>query len=256
MLARLPARPVTAALARLSALVPDRLFAGVVARTYRLVEPELRRLHEYCPRHGTGLDVGAWYGPWSRAMASRLDRVVAFEPNPSVATILSRTVPANVRVVRAAATDRVGTDELWVPVTGMGTEAVASLRQAAGARAVPVDTTTIDSLNLPDVTMIKLDVEGAELAALRGARATLERCRPVLLIELEYRHGPVDEVLALLAELGYAGEILLGARWAPLAEFDLAGHQERVAPRVGGYLSRVLSGGRPRYVNNVLFRPR
>lgn len=255
MLGWLPERPVTSAVAALSALVPDRVYAGVVARTYRRCEPELRQLADFCPSRGTAVDVGAWYGPWSRALAARVDRVVAFEPNPSVATILSRTVPRNVSVVRAAATDRVGTDELWVPTTGMGTEAVASLREVEHARAVSVPTTTIDALGLSDVTLLKVDVEGAELEVLRGAQSTLESCRPVLLVELEYRRGPVHEVLALLAELGYSGDILLAGHWVPLTSFDLAAHQERVAPAVGGYLSRVLLGG-PRYVNNVLFRPR
>jgi FkbM family methyltransferase len=251
----LPARPVTAAVSALSRLVPDRTFAAVVARTYRRYEPELRRLDDFCPRHGTALDVGAWYGPWARALARRVDRVIAFEPNPEVAALLSRTVPPNVRVLRAAATDQAGDATLWVPPTGMGTEAVASLRPGttADARAVRVPCTTIDELDLSDVTMIKLDVEGAELPALRGARATLARCRPTLLIELEYRRGPVDEVLVFLAELGYAGEVLLDDGWRPLAGFDLAAHQRDVAPRIRGYLPTVLLGG-PRYVNNILFR--
>jgi FkbM family methyltransferase len=255
MLGRLPARPVTAAVSRLSALVPDQFYAGVVARTYRRYEPELRRLDDFCPRHGTALDVGAWYGPWSRALARRVDHVIAYEPNPAVATVLSRTAPPNVRVIQAAATDHVGAEELWVPDTGMGTEGVASLHQTEDAHPVSVRTTTIDSLNLTGITMIKLDVEGAELPALRGAKSTLDTCRPILLIELEYRHGPVGEVLAFLANLGYTAEILLGSQWVPLSTFDLATHQRETAPQVGGYLSRVLFGG-PRYVNNVLFRPR
>jgi FkbM family methyltransferase len=252
----MPSRPVTATVAALSRFVPDRLYAAVVARTYRRFEPELRRLDDFCPTGGTALDIGAWYGPWSRALAARVDRVIAFEPNPAVAGILAATVPGNVRVVRAAASDHSGDEEtLWVPDGGMGTEGVASLRAEANpaARPVRVETTTVDDLDLDDVTIVKLDVEGAELAALRGSRETLRRCRPVLLVELEYRHGPVDEVLGFLGDLGYSGEVLLGGRWLPLAEIDLAGHQREVAPRIRGYLPTVLLGG-PRYVNNVLFR--
>jgi FkbM family methyltransferase len=251
----LPARPVTAAVSALSRLVPDRAYAAAVRRTYPRFEPELARLCNFCPSHGTALDVGAWYGPWTQALSRRLDRVVAFEPNPGVAALLERTAPPNVRVVRAAASDSAGHETLWVPSTGMGTEAVASLHAGAatGDRGVRVATTTIDEHAPEDVTMIKLDVEGAELAALRGARKTLANSRPVLLVELEYRRGPVDEVLAYLAEFGYAGEILLDGTWRPLAGYDLAAHQREVAPRVRGYLRTVALGG-PRYVNNVLFR--
>ncbi|HEV2781640.1 MAG TPA: FkbM family methyltransferase [Actinophytocola sp.] len=253
MVSRLPARPVTAAVSALSRLVPDRVFAAAVARSYHRFEPELRRLNDFCPDHGTALDVGAWYGPWSRALAERVDQVIAFEPNPNVAQVLEKTAPGNVRVVRAAASDHAGRETLWVPDTGMGTEAVASLCAEAGGRGVEVATTTIDELAPADVTMIKLDVEGAELAALRGATATLARSRPVLLVELEYRRGPVDEVLAFLTEHGYTGEILLRDGWRPLAGFDLAAHQRQVAPRLHGYLRTVTLGG-PRYVSNVLFR--
>jgi FkbM family methyltransferase len=243
-------------MSRLAALVPDRLFTAAIARTYRRFEPELARLTEFCPDHGTAVDVGAWYGPWSRALARRVSRVVALEPNPRVAAVLAATVPHNVQVIRAAITDRPGSAELWVPRTGRGTEGTASLRPGtAAASSVQVATTTIDDLNLTDVTMIKLDVEGAELAALRGARSTLASCRPALLIELEYRHGPVDNVLAFLADMGYTGEILLAGQWVSLFMFDLAGHQRAVAPHIRGYLPTILRGG-PRYINNVLFRAR
>lgn len=42
---------------------------------------------------------------------------------------------------------------------------------------------TIDSLGLDDVVIIQLDVEGHELAALEGARATIERTSPIVMIE-------------------------------------------------------------------------
>jgi FkbM family methyltransferase len=251
----MPPRPITAVASAVAGRLPDRVVAGMLTATYRRVEPELRRLDDFCPRRGTALDVGAWYGPWTRALARRVDRVVAVEANPEVAGVLERTAPPNVRVVRAAATDHTGEETLWVPPGGVGTEAVASLSQEAnpGSQPVSVPATTIDELGLTDLTFIKLDVEGAELAALRGAESTVDKFRPVLLIELEYRRGPVDEVVDYLAGFGYRGEVLLGSTWHPLARFDLAGHQRRTAPLVRGYLPSVLLGG-PRYVNNVLFR--
>jgi FkbM family methyltransferase len=246
-------QPGSAALSRLVALLPDAIFAAAIARSYHRFEPELRRLADFCPEHGTAIDVGAWYGPWSRALARRVDSVVAVEANPAVSGVLRRTVPANVRVVPAAITDRPGEVRLSVPPTGRGTEGTATIRNGDDPGAITVAATTIDELGLRDVTMIKLDVEGAELPALRGAESTLDKYRPVLLIELEYRHGPVDEVIAYLAEFGYQGQVLLGSTWHPVDRFDLAGHQSRVAPLIRGYLPTVLRGG-PRYVNNVLFR--
>jgi hypothetical protein len=42
---------------------------------------------------------------------------------------------------------------------------------------------TIDEINLPRVDFIKIDIEGMELEALEGGRATIEKSRPVMLIE-------------------------------------------------------------------------
>ena len=49
--------------------VPPRAIAAAMCRLYPRVEPELARLAQYMPRGGTAVDVGAWYGPWTRRMA-------------------------------------------------------------------------------------------------------------------------------------------------------------------------------------------
>ncbi|MGZ3361644.1 MAG: FkbM family methyltransferase, partial [Xanthobacteraceae bacterium] len=41
----------------------------------------------------------------------------------------------------------------------------------------------IDEINLPRVDFIKIDIEGMEMEALEGGRATIEKCLPVMLIE-------------------------------------------------------------------------
>ncbi len=78
---------------------------------------------------------------------------------------------------------------------------------------------TLDSLALPDVTAIKIDAEGAEHAVLRGARATLARCRPVLTLELEERHaeGCTWAVPAFLDGLGYETAFAHRGAWHPMA---------------------------------------
>jgi len=50
-------------------------------------------------------------------------------------------------------------------------------------KLVPVQQLALDDMQLPRVDLIKLDIEGMEMEALEGARATVERCRPILLIE-------------------------------------------------------------------------
>jgi len=240
---------------RVATRLPDRYLVAGLTTVYSRFEPELRRLSELCPRGGTALDVGAWYGPWSARLARRADRVVAFEATPRIADILRRAAPANVEVVEAAASDQVGEADIWVPGAA-GPNGVNSLvRNATHSRAMRVRTVTVDSLELDDVRFAKIDVEGHELPVLRGAEQTVRRCQPRLFIEVESRMQPVTAIVDLLASWGYRGFVLPGRDWVPLDGFDLVNHQRRTEHVAGRGLTRRVLWPWPRYVNSVLFLP-
>lgn len=242
--------------ARIAPRLPPALIATGVALLYPRYEPELRRLADFCPAGGTAVDVGGWYGPWSRRLARRADRVVAIEPVPHLARVLASTTPPHVDVVNAAATDHDGgTAHLWLPPGDRGNRGVSSLvRRDIHSRSIPVPCVRIDSLGLTGVTLIKIDVDGSELDVLRGAEEILVRDRPALFVELEGRIGPVDPVLNRLAHHGYRGWVLPGRDWLPLSDFDLPGQQLLTAHVAEhGLLRRSLSPFRRRYVNSVLF---
>jgi FkbM family methyltransferase len=245
---------------KVSGLLPDKAFVAAIARAHRRFEPELGRIVASYPGGGDVLDVGAWYGPWTYWLSRVADHVVAFEPNPDVADVLERCVRPNVRIVRAAASDAAGTAPLTLPPGGRGTEGRASLEGLDDVgRTVAVDTVRIDDLDLAalgisDLRMVKVDVEGHERAALAGAVGLLARTHPLLVVEIEERHGGIAPTVDLLADLGYSGKVLVDDRWVALAEFDLAAHQERhlAATQGGSYLQIVARRGE-RYVNNVVF---
>jgi FkbM family methyltransferase len=48
-----------------------------------------------------------------------------------------------------------------------------------------VEMVTIDSMHLKELDFLKLDLEGAEYLALKGAEETLRRCRPVVFVEVK-----------------------------------------------------------------------
>ncbi|ANS65014.1 hypothetical protein SLINC_2790 [Streptomyces lincolnensis] len=245
--------------ARVAPHLPTRLVAAAARAVYPRFEPELARLAELCPADcGTAVDVGGWYGPWTRRLSRRARRVVTVEPVPHLARLLTAAAPANVRVVAAAASDRPGTARLWLPPDDAGDRGVSSLvRRDIHGRALEVPCVTLDDLGLRDVGFIKVDVDGNELAVLRGATGILTRDRPALFVELESRIQPISPVVTYLSLLGYGGWVLPGDSWVPLAGFPLEDHQSTASYVVAhGLLRRVLPfRDRPRYVNSVLFLP-
>jgi hypothetical protein len=76
-------------------------------------------------------------------------------------------------------------------------------------RVVRLPVTTIDAeaarLGLPRLDLIKMDIEGSEGPALRGALATLRRLRPAVIVETHVVRGvpTLDEVRAVLRDAGY-----------------------------------------------------
>lgn len=154
-------------------------------------------------------DVGAWEGVFALFFARAVGtqgQVVAFEPNPRSAAQLRENVTLNcfqnVRLFEIALGEVEGQAYLHVPE---GASARGHLTEGKAGTAVPVRRldTLIAAEGLPVPDFIKIDVEGAELAVLRGAQRTLVRCRPTLLIEV---HPQADHIAlwTLLRELGYA----------------------------------------------------
>jgi hypothetical protein len=96
-------------------------------------------------------------------------------------------------------------------------------------------------------------VEGHEVTALKGAERLIERCHPMLVIEIEQRHGGIAPTVDMLKAWGYRGQVLVDGRWLLLDEFDLAGHQERYVAEhePASYLGTMFL--KDRYINNVVF---
>lgn len=107
---------------------------------------------------------------------------------------------------------------------------------------------TLDSFAFEHVDVIKIDVEGGELDIVRGARATIARWRPLLLVEIEERHlrQPMAHVFDEVAGLGYCGQFIDPFEGTlPLSEFDPKRHQAPGNADRPGAL----------YLNNFIFTP-
>lgn len=155
-------------------------------------EPVKQRfLREHCRRGSTVLDIGAHIGLYTVLMARYVGEeghVLAFEPTPATRRHLRRTVRLNrlpnVEVRGEAISGTKG--DAWLYDTRDPVSNANSLAPIQRARSqVPVRTVVLDDLALANpVSCIKMDIEGAELDALRGAKALMERDRPALTIEI------------------------------------------------------------------------
>lgn len=175
---------------------------------------------------GRFLDVGACHGLFSLAFTQGRPGAEAVAVEPSLLAwevlepTLRRNPEARVTPVRAALGAAPGT--LVMRYSWHHLE--ASPEAAGEPDAVEIPVRTLDDLREelgfhPD--LVKIDVEGYEIAVLRGASRTLREDRPVLFLEVHperivHLGGSMAEIAALLDDLRYA-------------VFDLAGRPARLA---------------------------
>jgi FkbM family methyltransferase len=132
------------------------------------------------------LDVGAHIGTWSITYALKGFWVIAFEAQHWLSEILNRNIKLNrVNVVNlgVALSDYQGTANLRAPFVDGGGGSIICDFPASSPINLEVQVTTLDSYDLTDVKMMKIDVEGSELDVLRGATATIAASQPVILFE-------------------------------------------------------------------------
>jgi FkbM family methyltransferase len=167
----------------------------------------------------TVIELGAHIGYISVYLASlvgRDGRVFVFEPSPDNLPYTKRNIAGDpaITLIEEAASDTAGTATFFVErLTGQNSTLVENYsvfsenRERAFSdesyQAIEVKTTTIDrfvSENDVRPNFMKIDVEGAELACLRGSVECLKRFRPRLMVEVTNEH---EAVFALMADLGY-----------------------------------------------------
>lgn len=186
---------------------------------------ELGMLQCLIPPGSTTVDVGANVGDFSRRLSqlSQGGLVIAVEPQSMPRSVLTMAgffkKASNILVVPVALGDTHGLTVLSIPIktkgnVGIGLAHIGDAADFSGRFEVKkelVSLTTLDALlariQTGPVSFIKIDVEGGELAVLRGAEATIDRFRPAILCEIddrEARFGTTrSELVNFLVERDY-----------------------------------------------------
>jgi FkbM family methyltransferase len=200
----------------------DHAHAGLIVRG-TLEPPVQEALRRLLAPGDVFYDVGANVGFFT-ILGARLvgpaGRVVAFEPVPACARAVGRNIALNAfhhAEIREEAVGAAGGRAQLLVVGEASWSHLASTGRHADVREeIDVTVVAIDELvqdgTIPAPDVLKIDTEGAELQAIAGMRATIERHRPAIVCEL---HDTNSEFLALMDELGYTTTNLDGP--APVA---------------------------------------
>jgi FkbM family methyltransferase len=180
-------------------LISDHILAGA------FWDSHLKTVIERAGRpDGSAIDAGAYLG-FHTAYMSRFFRAVwAFEPQTEIYRMLCTNLLLNgcrnVTAMNNALYDAPGrlrlaenvNQEIPLPVADggvdydrIGNAAALTFQMADANDPMAVCTKTIDQLELEDLAFIKVDTQGSDLHVLKGGRATIQRCRPVIAAEYE-----------------------------------------------------------------------
>lgn len=204
---------------RVSGILSTKLGRSVFFTAYSLLKSRIdaapvKHLKQFVTPGTVVLDIGANIGFFTRHFGTWVSdggRVIGIEPEPANCRILRESVVrfglnTLVEVIEGVATDRIGDAFLEVSDLHPGDHRV-------GKEGIPVRSYTVDALmeerRWPHVSLVKIDVQGTEERVLDGARTTLERCRPVIFIEvhdasLRKFQSSAMRLLGRLANSGYS----------------------------------------------------
>ena len=179
------------------------------------------------------IDCGAFTGdtinPFMRR-CKKYERIIAFEPGSGSFEKLKRKYGANPKItlINAGVYDRDGEVMFFYDEKD---KCFKITEDGSREAAVGLQVRTIDSLGLKRVSFIKMDVEGAELSALKGAEKTILRDKPKLAICIyhsdedmvnipEYIRNIVPEYKLYVRHYGFVTETVLYATPPPPPPYD------------------------------------
>jgi len=137
---------------------------------------KLRAAMEYVKQFRVAIDCGGHIGTWSMHLAKRFQTLHAFEPVAAFRECFLKNVEAkNVLLYPVALGAQNGSVAMHIDPADTGGTHVACDGD--------IEMRTLDEFDFADVDFLKIDCEGYEHHVVAGARETLLRCRPCVIVE-------------------------------------------------------------------------
>ena len=170
-------------------------------------EPLLKYSYKLIKENDVVLDIGANQGIYSIAFSKLTGpqgKVIAIEPFAEMNEILKKNIITNslnnIKIFQCVVSDNVGYEFLD---TSKGIVSSSIVKKFSDKNVLKIKSITIDDVakGYTNISLIKLDIEGAELKALNGAKETLDKWRPTLSVEID--QDTFDEINNFLKGYGY-----------------------------------------------------
>lgn len=157
-------------------------------------EPEVTSLFCSLIRKGmTIFDIGAGVGYYTLLAAKRVGDdglVVAFEPNPRLFELLVENVKINgwknVKVIQSAVSDMCTKVLLNIPRVG---SSGSSISPTVSDKRIVVKSISLDEFlqqheDVSEIDLIKMDIEGGEVRAIKGMKEVIKKFKPIIICEI------------------------------------------------------------------------
>lgn len=188
------------------------MYGGPRAFThYELVDKnEVVRAMDKKP--GVFIDIGANIGLFSFYLLQERphSKIFAFEPFPKLFYCLKKTCEENdfksVELSQLALSNGPGKTWLYLDEENDGGHSLIESKVNSSPKKIEIELTSLDmwksQKNISEISAIKIDVQGAELAVIEGALQSIEKCRPSLIVECDVDRLLTEKnVFSLLQEI-------------------------------------------------------
>ena len=177
-----------------------------VKRFSEFYEPEMAIIPKILHDPRVIIDIGANYGPYSFFLSKLYPkaRIFAFEPATRSYSILKKIIKrfnlANVISVKKGLGAKEERKEIVMPLqyTILAYVSDKNAKKSDKDSTEEIEITTLDNFvkrnKIKRIDFIKCDVEGFELEVFKGAKKTIQKFKPIILVEIEERHTQKYEI--------------------------------------------------------------